>query len=473
MSESLRRSPTTWLPITGVLVLTAALYWRTLGFAYFLDAFDILAQPIGLDSALNIKRFPHYIRPVWMGAVWLGRAISGADPFGQHLVAVALHVTNTALVYAAARALFGRRDRAVLVALIWTLFGWHAYNVAYAMVVPPLLVGTFLLASLVLFWRGLGERAVVARVLAPLSYAAALLTKETALPFVAILFVTAYVVRRLSLRRTLGALAPFGVVVAIYWIARVLRLGASSVQVMIGGEFFLLTPRTLPDLAPAMVLHYLRQLVFLPYPIPSLPLDWVGATHVTAATALLLVFLWLPRHRDRVSPVDARMLAFGAGWCVLESSTFLLTSHPRLQYDISVGFAFMVAAVAGTALTAWPATKLRASALSIVLVVYIATHAVIGWRIQNRLAGDSPAVLAYYAAEYVRPGDSAPSVRPDPFHAALRAHVAAHLTRHGCLRGETVAPGCHGDLAYDLNDLLLRWQPGRMLRSTAGEPNRP
>lgn len=457
--------------VVAVLLVAVGVYGRSLGFPYFLDAFDILAEPVTLHSAFNITRFPHYIRPLWMAAVWLGRGLTGADPLGQHLVALALHLANTVMVYAVVTVLFGGRVRASLAALTWTLFGWNAYNVAHAMVVPPLLLTGFLLACLLLFWRGLAGNAV-ARALAPIAYAAGLLSKESALPFIGILFLAAWFVRGLPVRKALACLAPFAAVLVVYGAARVAHLGAASVQILVGGVVFPLTPRALPALAPAMVLHYLRQLAFLPFPIPMLPLDWLGAAHAVLSAALVLALLWLWRTPGLRTEPDGRMLRFGAGWCLIQTLTFVLTSHPRLLYPIGVGFAFMLAALGRAALAALPTRKAWATAVLLVLAAYGASHAMIGWRIQDRLAGDSTAVLTYYAAEYLRPGLNFPTDRSDAFRVALRSHVSEHLSRHGCLGDDGIAPACIGDLSFDLNDLLVRWGWGNRIRERFLEGNR-
>jgi hypothetical protein len=447
--------------LVAVVATAFLLNARTLGFPFFLDAFHLLREPVTLDSALRIPSFPYYIRPVWMFVVWLGWAISGIDPWGHHLLILGVHVSNTVLVYVTTSMLFGGSTRALLAALLWALFAWNVYNVSWSPIVGSVLVTLFLLATLTVFWRALKTRSRVLYAFAVLMYSIALLSKESAIPFVAVIFVAAWRLEGVPLRSALVYTSPFLAVVAAYWMARLAYLGGDSVRVMIGGIRFSVTTDNAIALVVPMALNYVRQLAFLIVPLPTLPLDLLGGVYVVASLAVsgfLVRQVWAARAH---APDDVRLFWFGASWCVVMTLPHVVASHPHELYPISIGFAMMLAGLGAPIIER---RSLGSPAVAVALIVYVGAHVAIGQRVQERFAGGSASTLGYYTSWYLRPPLTLPQYRR--WDDVLRAHIEQHLARHGCFDASgAVAQSCTSAIDYDNNALLVKWELGVKVRS--------
>jgi tetratricopeptide (TPR) repeat protein len=186
-----------WLGLC-LLATTALAYARSLGFDFVWDDKSLIVnnpwvfQRGGWPGFLfrsfwavggRHETFRAFYRPLVMlsyrlNATWLGR-----DALGFHLVNVALHLVNSAMVLWLARRFFNNLHWALLAAVVFSLHPVHVENVAWISGRTDLLAGFFGLGSLI-FWRRAEERKSRAGILAgTLFYFAALLSKEAAVFF--------------------------------------------------------------------------------------------------------------------------------------------------------------------------------------------------------------------------------------------------------------------------------------------------
>lgn len=113
-----------------VLLLTAAVYWPALQAGFVGDDFMILyrLRPVAdLGDALRFFRgeFFEYYRPLAFVSHAIDWLIAGANAWQFHFTNLLLHLANTLLVFAIARAIV-RHDLAAIAAAL--LFGLHASN---------------------------------------------------------------------------------------------------------------------------------------------------------------------------------------------------------------------------------------------------------------------------------------------------------------------------------------------------------
>jgi hypothetical protein len=208
----------------AVAVLTTAVFLPTLSGAFLNwdDNVNFLDNPayrgLGLEHirwAFTSVTFGHYIpltRLTWS----LNWVLGGMNPWGYHLVNIALHAVNAALFYFVARRLLaaaganavqvGRRgtDLCAAAAVAALVFGVHPLRVepvAWITGRPDLLCASFVLLTTWIYLRAAETEGPARHGLvwiASVTLAAALLSKGAALPFVgALLLLDVYPLRRL------------------------------------------------------------------------------------------------------------------------------------------------------------------------------------------------------------------------------------------------------------------------------------
>lgn len=465
LNEDPSRSAARWLALALLPAAVAASigHVRTLAFPFWMDAFAHFRLHIDMDHVLAIGITygeSRYIRPVWLAVLVIQKAAFGAAPFGYHAVSVILHFVTAVMLYAVARRIGGHAKLAALTTIAWLAFGWNAYTVAWAgPMVPELIAAPAAMLTVIAFWDGLEGRRY-APLLAIVAFAVAILTKETTLPFALLLTWLAWRAAGLPFRAAVARTAPFWALVLGYVVLRVTVFGGEAVPVRLSGvpvEWLPLTPAHVMTAAVIFAGNVARQLAFIAVPLPMLPLDALGAGFIAAAAIVFGGLAWQLRRAPW--PVPARRLATaGVVWCLVLAVPCMFGSHPRLLYQVGMGFAMLLAAA--VAVAADSGHRARITAMS-VAAIYLMLHAGIGWRVEGQYAGHARSTLSIYADDYVRTAGTAPR---DDFDRGLRAHVRTHLAKHGCLAGSEVRTECRGGASYDLNDLLPGYRLGAVAR---------
>ena len=238
----------------AALAITLIFYLRCVGNAFVYDDNEMIVinRSIG-DWAMvwrsfvndswwfrNPNKLPQsaYYRPLQDVWLWLNYQLFGLAPAGWHLMMIAVHLIAVWLLFRIARELTDTRWTPIIAATLFGVLPIHAQAVVWPTAIPLPMSAVFMLAGFLCFIRG--ERDTRAgKIFAPLFYAMALLSHESAAAFP--LIVMSYVVllerdskgRRRShgesaLLRAVIAAGPFFIELAIYLVIRFLVLGFLS-----------------------------------------------------------------------------------------------------------------------------------------------------------------------------------------------------------------------------------------------------
>ncbi|MCZ7625606.1 MAG: tetratricopeptide repeat protein [Candidatus Methylomirabilis sp.] len=173
------------LAILLLLAVVAAVYANSLQNEFLFDDLETIVElhspggsgPLGPLHALLSGRGAY--RPVRSASYALDYAVSGLEPWGYHLVNIALHAGSTVLVFLIARGLFDRLPAALLTALLFAVHPIQTDAVTYLSGRRDVLSGLFVLGGFYAFlrYRGTGRAAYL--VLAIALYPLAFLSKES------------------------------------------------------------------------------------------------------------------------------------------------------------------------------------------------------------------------------------------------------------------------------------------------------
>ena len=297
------------IPLLAALVV----YASALRTFFAADDVTFLSRARGLEPT-------HWTlaRPLSEGVTWrLLFAAFGLHPLPYHVFLLALHLVNTALVYAIGRRLTGGRGAACAAA---TLYGASSIGFAalhWTSCLVELQSATFALLAFLLYLRA--RDAVSMRLLwfSALAGLAAVLSKEST-----ILFPLAFLVadRRSGLFRSdRHTLVPGAIVALAYAVTFVLTIRSIK---YVGTEAYAMT--TAPTFLVGNLATYLRWLVMLLNPVRdfratlnpgALP---IGSLVALAGVVLLVLQIRSSRHTEEV----------GAAWFLV----FLLPVVPLLHH---------------------------------------------------------------------------------------------------------------------------------------------
>ena len=316
----------------------------------------------GSDDRTAASNF-HY-RPIFFLWLRINDSLWGRNSPGWHASAIGLHLAVTVLLFFLLRRHFGDSWIATLAALIFGVYPAHIESVVWVSGATDPLAALFLLGSILLWLDGTDWKNSPGRIGSLACYAAALLTKETAIVFPGIIFVYALVgmgktrqpdaaESHLASMTTVTSAVPafretlpFLVVTVFYLVARhaVLR-GVPPQAPWLGTRDAFLT-------APLALVFYLRHLVwpfglslFYSFPVISTPnsmLFWFPVLMLAVLAALIYVFV----HRTNESSIP-----LGVAWCllpllpVLDIALFQRddTVHDRYLYLPSIALAIVAA----------------------------------------------------------------------------------------------------------------------------------
>ncbi len=174
-------------------------------------SFDRASPTSGVTAPLERA----FWRPLTVFALALGNSLPGPEPFGPHLMSLALHLAAVLAAWRLAARLCGSELSGFAAALVFAVHPLMAEPVAWASAVNDPLAGALMLSALVVHAR---RKAGAVPYFAGLLALAALLAKEQAL----VLPLLAWGVDRVQGRRDTAAraLAPYGAALALWYIAR-------------------------------------------------------------------------------------------------------------------------------------------------------------------------------------------------------------------------------------------------------------
>jgi tetratricopeptide (TPR) repeat protein len=181
-----------------VLLLTLAAFGGGArnGFVNYDDPDYLTANPVvaqGVTAAGIAWAFGATAASNWHPLTWLSHELDvelfGMHPGAHHLVSLALHAANVALLFLALTGLTGARWRSALVAALFAVHPLHVESVAWAAERKDVLSTLFALAALLAYVRAARRGRVLGSVATPLLFLLALLAKPmpVSLPFVLLL----------------------------------------------------------------------------------------------------------------------------------------------------------------------------------------------------------------------------------------------------------------------------------------------
>ena len=363
--------PTFLLPLLGLV--TFVLYSGSLSFDFVWDDWpQIVNSPIirtwsnlprafGSDLWYHMARQQVYYRPLFVAWSMLNYTLFKLRPWGWHLGAVLLHVAAVTAVFWLARRLGLEYWTAALTALIFALHPIHIEPVTWVSAASDAMVTMFAALAFAAFLNGRNserntrqEKRVAWRIASLALLACALLTKEMAVVFSALVGIYAWLdpaeTRASPGRRVLGAAkeaAPYVVLTLAYALLRKHALLHATGQFS-PNHGMMDVARTLP----LVMSIYLRQLLvpvgitglyYTPY-VTSAILNQVVVPAAVLGAALIGLWYWNRREGNSI-------VAFAGLWLLVGLAPALYLRNfsdgdfvrDRYMYLPSIGFAILAA----------------------------------------------------------------------------------------------------------------------------------
>jgi Flp pilus assembly protein TadD len=273
-AEPAPKSPTQWPAALFVLVVTFLLYLPTLRFQFVYDDVEQIVHNPKIQSWDYFADYftsslwsqggwfrVRFYRPLFLVWLRINDALFGLHAPYWHLTTIAAHLLATLLVYLLVNRLLRDWVPAMYAALFFGLHPVHVEVAAWISAVSEALLAAALLGSLLCFATSVKRKSRWWMAGALVSYALALLMKETAMVFPPIVFLYAWLWGEPKQRERRSWFAfkqmlPFAGLAAVYLVARwsvlesVVTPGASP-----GFKTMLLT-------VPSLLLFYARLLVW-------------------------------------------------------------------------------------------------------------------------------------------------------------------------------------------------------------------
>ncbi len=269
--------------LCALIAVTFAVYANTIrGDFVYDDRTQIVANPyIRSDSSftkamlIDVWAFQgegiqgNYWRPTFVAWIVLNYRLFGLDPAGWHLGNIFLHAVVVALIFGFLRRLELELELAAAVALLFAVHPAQVESVAWISGSPNLLLAVPLLGALWLSLNDLEHGSTPARGASAALFAVAILAKEVAVIFPALVFCIVWWFTHADQppagrwRVALRAAIPYAVLAAAYLLGRWMILGYFQLPPEMGVRSLLAT-------IPSALTFYLRQ-AFFPY--------WIALAH--------------------------------------------------------------------------------------------------------------------------------------------------------------------------------------------------
>jgi len=152
-----------WLMAALLVVVAIAVYWPATGYDFVsYDDEAFVSRNPHVQGALNWEGVKWAFQNTeqssyWAPLMWLSHLLAwqffGANAWGHHLVNVALHAVNAALVFALLHQMTGARWRSLLVAALFALHPLRVESVAWVSERKDVLSACFGLLALLAYVR--------------------------------------------------------------------------------------------------------------------------------------------------------------------------------------------------------------------------------------------------------------------------------------------------------------------------------
>ncbi len=323
------------MPALAFAAGVVALYAGALATGFLNDDYLFLEDAARGPWAPAAGGLANYFRPlsrqVWFGL--LGPPL-GPNPLAFHLAGLALFLLGAWLLYDLLRA-FAPRAGALAGLVYFAVLPFQRVNLMWISCCQDLLALAGTLGTLALFRRGRDR-------LALLAFLAAVLSKESALPLPALLFLWAWRIERRTARAALRRVAPFALPVVLWVLGEAaLRAGSPAAASL----------RFDPGALAAALAHAAQSLVGLENPTGLLAGFRSAAPSVAALAAFGALALWFPgaRRAEQDAPGTPHPALFGLAWIAAFAVPVWPVAHGWSAYfytPAAVGAAVLVATFA-------------------------------------------------------------------------------------------------------------------------------
>ncbi len=327
------------------MVLTITAFWRTTHLYFLSDDFVLLKHASLLHGAFwplfTSGGGDGFFRPIGYISLAFTSAWAGASPVLWHATALALHITNTVLVYIFAAMLGRSRLAAIFAAALFAIHGTRPEAAVWIAGRFDLLSTFFVLCGLQFFMRSQNELASIGHVYAFASLACmilAILTKESAYVFPFLLALLLVSDGHWSWQRLAGLISFYFVAVALFAYRWILFGGVGGYRDVQTGE---------PQALTLGVVHTVKALVLRTWAVLWFPINW--SREPNKVLAVLVVAYILSVVCLAVVRMDRAELLFALGFVMVSIvpplHLLLIGSDlgkSRLLYLPSVGFCLML-----------------------------------------------------------------------------------------------------------------------------------
>ena len=397
---------------------------------------------------VKVQQSARYYRPVMMASLLFDVIVTGGAPWFSHLVNIFLHALNGVLVLLVLRRIIGNGPGALAGALLFAVHPVHAEVVAVVSSRMDLLALTLLLPAALVYAVPEGSSREVwwpVRILVPVFFFLACLTKETAFMFPLLLLFLLILRGRNSWRNGIIGIIPVFLAAGAAFLA---RFAVFAVESHPGAASGLRAGAVLPDFSVVRILKLLMVnmgMAVNPFPERfhwfSGDLDFEWGTFLGAVLFLVLLALVLKRNRD----CAVRGTAWWSLFIFPVLGIFNLgqsLAAERYAYIPSVGICLMVGGLVASLPSPLPARRLfrgMAAAVAVLLMVAAAAHAR-NWKNEVTLFSRVVETNPSYADGYVNLGVAL--ARKGRHEDALTAYNKAQALAPG----ETMAAFNRGNL---------------------------
>jgi hypothetical protein len=396
-----------------ICLLVLAVYGRTAGYGLFSDDFNWLvgAQVFDAGALFDFSYRTHFFRPVVELYFPVALAACGRSAECYHWLNIALHACNALLIGSLAALVSKTRGVGVLAGVLFAVMPGPAEAVAWVACVPEVLGAGLFVLTLWLYRRAVVLRQLGLYAAATLGFVACLLTHESGVTLLPILFLSMWLLPPAgTVRQPFGqvtrSFAPFVVVLIAYLIA----------EYVINSRNYLVTEGQY-GLGAHMLWNPLKALAALAvFPHRTL---WL---FILAAAALWAVFAAPPRVR------------FYTLWTLITLAPvagFRGGLSSRYLYLPAMGFAALTAEAlwsARGALRRWPRAGLTVwSVLAVALTLRFETFAVKNARVWRSASVPFSTYAAQVRQLYPSPARGATLEVPTPPEVVLPQYLPALL----------------------------------------------
>ncbi len=333
-------SAVAWL--LAIFLSTIIVYRSSLSFFFSQDDFVFLARAANVGSLSDFLRLftanDHFYRPVPRVAILLAEwRLFGPNASAFHLCSVIIHATNAMLLFLLCRRMFASTFLAAFSGLLYATHHMPFLAVYWVSGIQDLSMTLFLLLSMHLYLQFAEGRGKLWLAFSLLAYGLALLSKELAITFPALIVLVASLRMARSrqakaLPRCLGHALSYAVVAGLYLVVRSQKAAAF---IPAEGPYAL---SFAPDVALENLYTYVSDTLYVR--------DWLASAphRVVLVGVIFSLVLVLTIWQSRLS---RRVIALGAGWFVISLIPVLLLSdraYSFYAYFPLAGMAMVLAA---------------------------------------------------------------------------------------------------------------------------------